>query len=42
MRCVAVRHVPFGDLGLFEPVLKQRGHKVEYVQVGLQALSEQD
>ena len=42
MRCVALRHVPFGDLGLFEPVLKQRGHKVEYVQVGLQALSEQD
>lgn len=42
MRCVALRHVPFEDLGLFEPVLKQRGYKVDYVQAGPQALSEQD
>lgn len=42
MRCVALRHVPFEDLGLFEPVLKQRGYEVEYVQAGPHALSEQD
>lgn len=42
MHCVALRHVPFEDLGLFEPVLKQRGYEVEYVQAGPMALSEQD
>ena len=42
MRCIALRHVAFEDLGLFEPVLKQRGYDVEYVQAGPRALSEQD
>lgn len=42
MRCVALRHVPFEDLGLFGPVLRRRGYKVEYVQAGPQALSRQD
>lgn len=41
MRCVTLRHVPFDDLGLFEPVLKQRGYKVECFQAGPRALSEQ-
>jgi GMP synthase (glutamine-hydrolysing) len=42
MRCVALRHVAFEDLGLFEPVLKHRGYEVEYVQAGLHVLSELD
>lgn len=40
-RCVALRHVAFEDLGLFEPVLRRRGYEVEYVQAGPHALSEQ-
>lgn len=40
-RCIALRHVAFEDLGLFEPVLLRRGYEVEYVQAGPDALSEQ-
>lgn len=40
-RCVALRHVAFEDLGLFEPVLRRRGYEIEYVQAGPHALSEQ-
>lgn len=42
MRGVAVRHVAFEGLGLFEPVLKHRGDKVDYVQAGMDVLSRQD
>ena len=42
MRCVALRHVAFEDLGLFEPVLKHRGYEVQYVQAGTDVLSRQD
>jgi GMP synthase (glutamine-hydrolysing) len=30
---VAIRHVPFEDLGSFEHVLKDRGYEIEYVDV---------
>lgn len=34
MRCVAIRHVAFEGLGLFEPVLERRGYEIEYVEAG--------
>lgn len=42
MRCIALRHVAFEDLGLFEPVLKHRGYEVDYVQAGMHLLSRQN
>lgn len=42
MKCLAVRHVAFEDLGLFEPVLRQRGCAAEYVQAGVQPLAHAD
>jgi GMP synthase (glutamine-hydrolysing) len=42
MRCVALRHVAFEDLGLFEPVPKHRGYEIDYVQAGRDVLSRQD
>lgn len=32
---VALRHVAFEDLGVFEPVLRERYHTVRYVDVGV-------
>lgn len=32
---IAIRHVAFEDLGVFEPVLDARGVSVRYVEAGL-------
>lgn len=31
---LAIRHVPFEDLGSFEPVLKQEGYRLHYMEAG--------
>ncbi len=33
--CLAIRHVPFEDLGTFGPVLVDLGYAVEYLEAGL-------
>lgn len=42
MRWATLRHVAFEDLGLFEPVMKDRGCEVEQVSAGFNSLAEQD
>lgn len=42
MRCIALSHVAFEDLGLFEPALRQRGYGIEYVQAGRGGLTQRD
>lgn len=39
--CLALRHVPFEDLGLFGPALARRGYAVRYVDVAIEALERQ-
>jgi len=39
---VALRHVPFENLGLLEPLLAQRGHAVSYVDVPVDGLERVD
>ncbi|MFP5462889.1 MAG: hypothetical protein ACLGII_15180 [Gammaproteobacteria bacterium] len=35
MKCIALRHVAFEDLGIFGPVLEARGYRIEYRQAGI-------
>jgi GMP synthase (glutamine-hydrolysing) len=39
---LALRHVPFEDLGLLAPLLDQRGHAVRYVEVPVTSLADLD
>jgi GMP synthase (glutamine-hydrolysing) len=41
-RTLALRHVAFEDLGLLEPLLRRRGHTVEYLDVPVAAMSDVD
>lgn len=40
MKCIAIRHLKFEDLGTFEEVLIQRGFAVEYLEAGPHALDD--
>ena len=42
MRCIAIRHVAFEDLGAFEPLLRERGFGIDYRQAGVDPISEDD
>ena len=42
MRCIALRHVAFEDLGSFEPLLQARGFDIDYRQAGVDPISEPD
>ena len=35
MKCIAIRHLKFEDLGIFEEVLIRRGFDVAYIEAGL-------
>ncbi|WP_409482713.1 glutamine amidotransferase [Noviherbaspirillum sp. ST 5-3] len=39
MHCLAIRHVPFEDLGTFGPILHQAGFTIEYAQAGVDRMS---
>jgi GMP synthase (glutamine-hydrolysing) len=42
MRCIALRHVAFEDLGTFEPLLRERGFGIDYRQAGVDPIGEDD
>lgn len=42
MRCLALRHVAFEDLGLFEPLLRERGFGIDYRQAGIDPITEEE
>jgi GMP synthase (glutamine-hydrolysing) len=42
MQCLALRHLAFEDLGLFEPLLKARGFEVDYRQAGVKPLNAEE
>lgn len=39
---LAIRHVPFEDLGLLRPLLEQRGYRIRYVEAPTAALNRLD
>jgi len=39
MKCVALRHVAFEDLGLWEPEIRAHGYTIEYVDAGVDDLA---
>jgi len=39
---LALRHVPFEDLGLLAPLLAQRGHRIRYLEVPVEPLDAVD
>lgn len=38
MKCLAVRHLAFEDLGIFEAVLAERGFDIDYLDAGVQPI----
>ncbi|MDW5415758.1 glutamine amidotransferase [Iodobacter sp. CM08] len=42
MKCIALQHLAFENLGCFENVLLEQGFSIEYRQAGLQTLSEDE
>lgn len=40
MRCIALRHLVFEDLGVFDPELRQLGYRIEYRQAGIEAITD--
>lgn len=40
MKCIALRHVAFEDLGIFGPVLEARGYRIDYRQAGIDPLAD--
>lgn len=38
MKCLAIRHLAFEDLGIFEAVLSERGFDTEYLDAGVQPI----
>jgi GMP synthase (glutamine-hydrolysing) len=42
MKCIALQHLAFENLGCFENVLLEQGFIIEYRQAGLQALSQDE
>lgn len=38
MKCLVIRHVAFEDLGVFGPVLQERGFQITYAQSGVESL----
>ncbi|MDR2350815.1 MAG: glutamine amidotransferase [Deltaproteobacteria bacterium] len=39
MKCAVIQHVAFETLGVFEPVLRDSGYEVAYLQAGVDALA---